>query len=124
VIARGVKDRETLVDLTARAGEAMFDPSRVAVGRGRDDEEAKTSALTVAMELYAVGRWDGRGRLIVHFPSSLRQQLRASPVTRFDRELGVSVHAGAFDLRPGVDYEVELPRELDPRKWRQLRLFD
>jgi hypothetical protein len=64
VLARGVKDRETLVELTARAGEAMFDPSRVAVGRGRDDEEAKTSALTVGMELYAVGRWDGRGRLV------------------------------------------------------------
>jgi hypothetical protein len=113
-----------LVELTARAGEAMFDPSRVAVGRGRDDEEAKTSALTVAMELYAVGRWDGRGRLVVHFPSSLRQQLRASSVMRFDRELGVSVHAGAVDLRAGVDYEVVLPRELDPKKWRQLRLFD
>jgi hypothetical protein len=102
----------------------MFDPSRVAVGRGRSDEEAKVSALTVALELYAVGRWDGQGRLIVHFPSSLRQQLHASPVKCFDRELGVSVHTGVIDLRPGVDYEIELPRKMDPKKWRQLRLFD
>jgi hypothetical protein len=102
----------------------MFKGDQVRVGRGKQDEDAMISALAVAQELYAAQLWDGRGQLIVHFPSSLRQQLRTTAVERFDRSTRTTVHTGVHQLKEGTDFEVEPPPALDPSQWRQLRFFE
>ena len=102
----------------------MFEPSQVSIGRGGNDDATRDSALVVAKELHAAGLWDGQGQLIVHFPRSVHERLRQSAVERFDPRHRISVHVEIHDLKPGVDYEIEPPPELDPANWRQLRMFE
>jgi len=102
----------------------MFEPDQISIGRGRRDTEAWEAALTVARELYAAGRWEGKGQLIVHFPTSLERQLFASGAERFDYRIGVQIHSGIHRLRRGTDYELELAPEASPDEWRQTQFFD
>ncbi len=76
----------------------MFSPEQVAIGKGPKDEGSLHCAIEVATQLHVAGRWDGRGRLIVHdAPAALRK---------------LEADADIHELEPDVDFEV-LPLSLN-----------
>ncbi len=54
----------------------MFSPNQVICGRNsRGDRGELHRALAVTAELYATGRWDGRGRIVIHDPVDLHRKI-------------------------------------------------
>jgi len=86
---------------------------QVEVGRSKHkDGPTWHRAVEVARQLYTAGKWDGRGRLVVHNPRELLRRLQLSPKVRFDKGTLCTLRQAAFELVRGVDYEVQpLSRE-------------
>jgi hypothetical protein len=89
----------------------MFGLQQVVCGRGsRGDTGELHRAYAVACELRALGRWDGRGRIVIHAPHETHRRLALTPVLDMRAPepgaLPVKLHAGTAQLRPGVDYEL------------------
>jgi DnaJ-class molecular chaperone len=69
-------------------------------------------AIVVALQLRAVGKWDGRGRIAIHHPRELHRRLQFSPRERFDAATNTIVHAAVHELEAGEDFEIR-PLSLD-----------
>ena len=95
----------------------MFDTRQVIIGRGSGDKGALHRAIVVAAQLHAAGKWDGRGRIVVHHARDLHRRLQYSPRERYDRQTNTNVHAAVHELEAGEDFEV-LP--LSPDRCRRL----
>ena len=84
----------------------MFDSAQVVIGRGRQDTGALHRAIAVAQQLCAAGKWDGRGRLVVHHPYDLLRRIQLSPALHYDYQANCQLRQAAFDLTAPDDYEV------------------
>jgi hypothetical protein len=85
----------------------MFDATQVfVVGGAGIDEGPRHRAIAVASQLYAAGRWDGKGRIAIRDPCTLHRLLQLSEAERFDAETCTTVHAHVHELREGDDFEV------------------
>jgi hypothetical protein len=90
----------------------MFDSMQVTIGKGDQDKGALHRAIAVAAQLHAAGRWDGRGRIVVHHAREVHRRLQFSPRERYDAETNTNVHAAVHELEAGEDFEVR-PLSLD-----------
>jgi hypothetical protein len=84
----------------------MFDSRQVLIGSGSCDKGALHRAIEVAAQLRAAGKWDGRGRIVIHHPRELHRRLQWSPRERYDSETNVKVHAAVHGLEEGKDFEI------------------
>lgn len=84
----------------------MFDATQVVVVGGGFNTGLRHRAIAVASQLYAAGRWDGKGRIAIRDPQTLHRLLQLSEVERFDAETCTTVHAHVHELREGDDFEV------------------
>lgn len=84
----------------------MFDTRQVLIGKGRYDKGALHRAIVVALQLQAVGRWDGRGRIVIHHPRDVHRRLQFSPRERYDAATNTNVHAAVHELEAGKDFEI------------------
>jgi hypothetical protein len=89
----------------------MFDSRQVLIGKGRYDKGALHRAIVVALQLQAVGKWDGRGKIVIHYPREVHRRLQFSQRTRYDSKTNTNVHAAVHELEAGVDFEI-LPLSL------------
>lgn len=82
--------------------------TQVRVGHNPETDFAlsQTYAITIARQLAAAGRWDGRGTLTVHNPVALFVRLQRTLVERHDPAFDVLVYQGIHALQPGADFEV------------------
>jgi hypothetical protein len=89
-----------------------FYNEQVNIGRGLQNTGAYHRALAVANALYAVWKWDGRGRLIIHQPYAAHRKVQCSQRLGYSRRGNTNVYIGVHRLRPGEDYEIRpLSRE-------------
>jgi hypothetical protein len=84
---------------------------QVLIGKGRYDKGALHRAIAVAAQLRAVGKWDGRGRIVIHHPREVHRRLAGSPRERYDSETNTNVHKAVHELEEGKDFEI-LPLSL------------
>jgi len=93
----------------------MFIQQRVICGNDSDGNAGDHHrAISVAWELRASGMWDGKGRIVIHRPHNLHQQLSLTPVMDWRAPepgaLPVKIHEGVKYLVADWDFEI-LPAE-------------
>lgn len=89
----------------------MFSSQKIICGNGSNGNAGDFHrAVAVASELYAAGRWNGGGRLVIHRPHDLHRELSLTAV--LTEALGkpdarhVKIHQGVYALVAGKDFEV------------------
>jgi hypothetical protein len=97
--------------------ELKFINEQVIIGRGLQNPGAYHRALAVAAALYAVWKWDARGRLVVHEPYEAHRKLQLSQRLGYSTRGSTNVYLGVHKLRPGEDYEI---RPLNPETCQRL----
>lgn len=96
----------------------MFDSIQVLVGEGRGDTGAIHRALDVARQLFAVGKWDGWERIIIHHAYEFHRKLSLTPGV-YNGAVNAVVHEGVNELVEGQDYQI---KPLPPNFWEMHQL--
>ena len=86
--------------------DVKFYTEQVTIGRGLHNVGAYHRAIAVANMLYAVWRWAGRGRIIIHEPYEAHRKAQCSKRLGYSRRGSTNVYLGVHKLRPGKDYEI------------------
>ncbi len=95
--------------LRGRVEEVSHVYSTIICGRGSNGNAGDHHrAIAVASELQAVGKWDGKGRLVIHRPHHVHRELSLTPV--LEMRGVVKIHQGIKYLVADWDFEI-LPAE-------------
>ncbi len=86
--------------------DVKFFNEQVNIGRGLQNTGAYHRALAVANALYAVWKWNGRGRIVIHHPYETHRKMQCSQRLGYSRRGSTNVYLGVHKLHPGEDYEI------------------